>query len=258
MPFDPTDSRFATADTMAAPHNWDAPTTAIRAPKPKPNYVWQALLVSLLVHGLFLLAFAVQKIKTLSLIKEPEAQLVVPIILYERVAPPKIAAPAPKEKVAEPAKADPLRPVPRTVEAVAPTAITHNIEPTEPKASKETTPEAKATAETTEPAKATSEPAKAAYDLGGYYNKVATKLNRAKTYPFEARQKKVTGTVKIAFVIHRDGHISGVRVAQSSGSDLLDQAALKALEKSAPFEPLPLEANKDSVPMVWACQFTLK
>ncbi len=43
----------------------------------------------------------------------------------------------------------------------------------------------------------------------------------------------------LAFKIHKDGSISGLRLAHSSGDEAHDKAALEALQKAAPFSPLP-------------------
>ncbi len=50
-------------------------------------------------------------------------------------------------------------------------------------------------------------------------------------YPLLARQRNWQGEVLLAFRLERDGRISEVRVARSSGYSLLDHAALSALDK---------------------------
>ncbi len=49
------------------------------------------------------------------------------------------------------------------------------------------------------------------------------------TYPLLARQRNWQGEVVLEFRLERDGRISSVRVARSSGYSLLDHAALNAL-----------------------------
>lgn len=48
-------------------------------------------------------------------------------------------------------------------------------------------------------------------------------------YPLLARQRNWQGEVVLEFRLERDGRISGMRVARSSGYSLLDHAALNAL-----------------------------
>lgn len=50
-------------------------------------------------------------------------------------------------------------------------------------------------------------------------------------YPLLARQRNWQGEVLLAFRLERDGRISEVRVARSSGYSLLDHAALSALDR---------------------------
>lgn len=53
---------------------------------------------------------------------------------------------------------------------------------------------------------------------------------RPPVYPVDARRRKQQGTVKLMVLVGPDGRVSDLRVAVSSGSDLLDQAALKAVK----------------------------
>jgi TonB family protein len=49
------------------------------------------------------------------------------------------------------------------------------------------------------------------------------------TYPLLARKRNWQGEVLLTFRLERDGRITGVRIARSSGYGLLDHAALNAL-----------------------------
>src|SRR5262249_26285973 len=53
--------------------------------------------------------------------------------------------------------------------------------------------------------------------------------NKPPKYPAECRRKREQGTVLVHVVIESDGRASGVRVARSSGIDLLDKAAVEAV-----------------------------
>ena len=55
--------------------------------------------------------------------------------------------------------------------------------------------------------------------------------------------------VVVSFTIAKDGTLLSKRVTKSSGSPTLDTAALKAVENSAPFKPLPEEFNGRSIPV---------
>jgi protein TonB len=53
------------------------------------------------------------------------------------------------------------------------------------------------------------------------------------------------GTVKVSFVVKRDGTVSDVKVINSSGYKLLDDSAVDTVKKAEPYLPFPqsVEAN---------------
>jgi protein TonB len=68
-----------------------------------------------------------------------------------------------------------------------------------------------------------------------YMGEIAKKLQRSKVNPRSTQ----TGTVLLRFTVDQQGEILSRAVLQSSGSKLLDDAALASLERAAPFPPLP-------------------
>jgi protein TonB len=80
---------------------------------------------------------------------------------------------------------------------------------------------------------------------------VQVKVTRASRYPVKA--KGVTGEVVVGFVVTADGGVRGVVVERSSGNALLDEAALAAVAKAAPFPPIPADAGRSS----WAFSLPL-
>ncbi len=58
-------------------------------------------------------------------------------------------------------------------------------------------------------------------------------------YPDEARRRRLSGRVIITVGIRRDGSVDSSRVLISSGSPLLDAAALRIVQLAQPFPPLP-------------------
>jgi len=66
---------------------------------------------------------------------------------------------------------------------------------------------------------------------------VSERLRRYLVYPARARRAHWEGRVILAFVLRADGSVCGLRVATSSGSDVLDAAALEAVGRAAPFAP---------------------
>ena len=68
----------------------------------------------------------------------------------------------------------------------------------------------------------------------------AAALSFAKHYPEAARARGEQGTVRLALVIDRGGHVVSARLIGSSGSATLDQAALD-MARHASGQPLPAE-----------------
>lgn len=60
-------------------------------------------------------------------------------------------------------------------------------------------------------------------------------------YPEEARRKNIYGHLRLAVTMLPDGSVEGIEVLQSSGKAILDQAAIRIVRQSAPFDPFPKE-----------------
>ena len=61
-------------------------------------------------------------------------------------------------------------------------------------------------------------------------------INKNLAYPAMARQRNIEGIVGIAFEIEMDGGIVSIKVAHSSGSSILDNAAVSLIKKIRPLE----------------------
>ena len=72
-----------------------------------------------------------------------------------------------------------------------------------------------------------------------YRNRIRLAVDGHKHYPRMARRLGLEGRVVLGFTILADGRLAGLRVVQSSGSELLDEAALEAVREAAPFPPFP-------------------
>lgn len=60
-------------------------------------------------------------------------------------------------------------------------------------------------------------------------------------YPEEARRKNLSGSLLLAVGINADGSIYSIKVRQSSGEAVLDEAAQQIVRLAAPFAPFPKE-----------------
>ncbi|MBD8889925.1 energy transducer TonB [Roseibium litorale] len=84
--------------------------------------------------------------------------------------------------------------------------------------------------------------------VSNYPGKVARALRRALRYPSAAKRKRITGEVYVSFTVKQSGQLSNVSVIRSSGSDILDKAALETVRRASPFPPIPPEAGRSSWP----------
>ena len=74
---------------------------------------------------------------------------------------------------------------------------------------------------------------------------VVAKIYKAIRYPNRAADKNQQGTVRIGVTIDRSGELLSVVTTQESEYRLLNQAAIKAVKKAAPFPELPEEMQSD-------------
>ncbi len=75
-------------------------------------------------------------------------------------------------------------------------------------------------------------------------------------YPKEAVEKKITGKVYIRALIDKNGDPVKVKVAKSSGNELLDKAALEAAKKNK-YEPALQNEQPVAVWVTYPVDFTL-
>ncbi|MFQ5949946.1 MAG: energy transducer TonB, partial [Nitrospiria bacterium] len=72
-----------------------------------------------------------------------------------------------------------------------------------------------------------------------YLLKVKDQIRYLWKYPAAAAQSGLEGDLLVRFTIRRNGRLSKVSVISSSGHDLLDEEAVRAIRKGTPFAPLP-------------------
>lgn len=67
-------------------------------------------------------------------------------------------------------------------------------------------------------------------------------VQKKAAYPNTARRFGWEGRVTVCFVVSADGSIRELKVTDSSGKKMLDESAVDAVRKAAPFPPPPVEA----------------
>lgn len=72
---------------------------------------------------------------------------------------------------------------------------------------------------------------------------IRDRVMRGLSYPLVARRKGWEGKVLLSFTVAGDGSIGAIKIVQSSGREILDQGAVEAVRKAAPFPRPPVEAE---------------
>lgn len=65
-------------------------------------------------------------------------------------------------------------------------------------------------------------------------------------YPDEALRNNLSGSVRLDVAINQDGTVHEILLRQSSGYQILDDAAIRSVRLAAPFDPLPAEIKVDT------------
>jgi len=84
------------------------------------------------------------------------------------------------------------------------------------------------------------------YAFARYVEDWVTKVERVGNvnYPEAARRQGIYGSLRLTVSIYADGRIENVDIDRSSGSKILDAAAIKIVELAAPYAPFPEDMRK--------------
>lgn len=80
-----------------------------------------------------------------------------------------------------------------------------------------------------------------------YTLKLKNKIEYIWRYPQAAAERGIQGDLLLNFTIQRNGHVSEVRVVSTSGYEILDLEAVRAIKEASPFAPLPDSWNEDHI-----------
>ena len=64
-------------------------------------------------------------------------------------------------------------------------------------------------------------------------------------YPEQARQQGIFGSLRMMVALRANGTVEEIRILQSSGERILDEAAVEIVRLSSPFDPFPEEIRAD-------------
>ena len=65
-------------------------------------------------------------------------------------------------------------------------------------------------------------------------------------YPDEVRQKKLYGSLRLTVHIKSDGNVEKVDIDRSSGSKILDEAAVRIVQMAGPYAAFPEDIRRDT------------
>ena len=96
-----------------------------------------------------------------------------------------------------------------------------------------------------------------AYRYMGYFTGLRKGWSQTWVYPSEAVRRGLQGKVKVEFTIEKGGEINSIKVVETSGYEILDNAVLEALRLSSPYAPLPDGFGKDRLTIVYSFVYRL-
>ena len=80
-----------------------------------------------------------------------------------------------------------------------------------------------------------------------YFNQVRDRIKAKWVYPRQAGERNIEGELLIEFHIAKDGRLEFIELRQTSGTQILDDAALTAIKLAQPFPPVPDDIAKRSL-----------
>ena len=77
-----------------------------------------------------------------------------------------------------------------------------------------------------------------------YFSRIKQQIQRVWVYPSQGIKKTLGGELTLKFEISKDGSLLSLRLISSSGSNILDANAVKAVRRAAPYYPFPITITK--------------
>jgi TonB family protein len=90
-----------------------------------------------------------------------------------------------------------------------------------------------------------------------YFNKVRERIKAKWVYPLPAGERGIEGELLIEFHIAKDGRLEFIELRRSSGTQILDDAALTAVRQAQPFAPVPDDVAKRSLVINGSFRYTI-
>jgi len=88
-----------------------------------------------------------------------------------------------------------------------------------------------------------------------YFGSIKRAIELVWQYPEPALRYGLQGKLLLEFSILADGKLARARIIRSSGSNLLDQEALRAVQAAAPFSPIPPWIDKSHLDIIASFEY---
>jgi len=82
-----------------------------------------------------------------------------------------------------------------------------------------------------------------------YFNQIRERIKSKWIYPYEASSRGIGGELAIEFGIAKSGELQFIERKRSSGVELLDDYAMRAVQLASPFPPVPDAISKSGLPI---------
>jgi TonB family protein len=82
-----------------------------------------------------------------------------------------------------------------------------------------------------------------------YFNQIRERIKSKWIYPYEASSRGIEGELQIEFGIAKSGELQFIERRRSSGIEILDDYAMRAVQLASPFPPVPDALSKGGLPI---------
>ncbi len=94
--------------------------------------------------------------------------------------------------------------------------------------------------------------------ISSYQAQVLAHLQRHRVYPNEAQSRGITGVARVRFSLASNGSVISASLAGSSGTGVLDQAALSMVRRASPFPAFPAGIQRAQLDFAAPIRFDIR
>jgi len=91
-----------------------------------------------------------------------------------------------------------------------------------------------------------------------YFSRIKQQIQRVWVYPSQGIKRTLSGELTLKFEISKDGNLLSLRLINSSGSNILDANAVKAVRGAAPYYPFPITITKKKLSILATFVYSAK